>query len=115
MGHTVHGLYIVDFTKPKFAWHSIVLMADSYSSLLLGGVQAQSIDRVSFDDMHNAGVLTRVYARSGRIDLQPDYAGQSLPKPKVSRYEVDFRLEGDTLRVTPETAASGKMFAVASR
>jgi hypothetical protein len=37
MGHDIHGVYIVDFTNPKFAWDSVVLMADSYSDAMLGG------------------------------------------------------------------------------
>ena len=108
MGHSIHGLYPVDFMKPKFAWHNVVLMSDSYSSPMLGGVQKQSIDRVSFEETEQAGLLVRVYAHHGRIDLRPDYTNPSLPKPKVSNYEVDFQLDGEAFKVTPETAASGK-------
>lgn len=115
MGHSIHGLYSVDFTNPKFAWDSVVLMADSYSSPMLGGVQVQSIDRVSFDVTPQSGLLIRVYARYGRVDLRPDYSGESLPKPKVSSYEVDFRLDGDMFKATPETSASAKLFGVRSR
>lgn len=115
MGHSIQGLYSVDFTKPKFAWHSVVLMADSYSSPMLGGVQTQSIERVSFEETEQAGLLVRVYARHGRIDLRPDYPNEILPKPKLSNYEVDFRLDGEAFKVTPETAASAKLFGVGSR
>lgn len=115
MGHNIHGLYTVEFTNPRFAWDSVVLMADSYSSLLIGGVQTQSIERVSFDQAADGGLLVRIYARHGRIDLSPDYPNGQLPKPKVSNYEVDFRLQGERLKVTPETASSAKLFGVGSR
>jgi hypothetical protein len=115
MGYSVHGLYSVDFTKPQFAWHSVVLMANSYSSLMLGGVQTQLIERVSFEETREAGLLVRVYARHGRIDLRPDYPNERLPRPKLSNYEVDFRLDGETFKVTSETAASAKLFGVGSR
>jgi hypothetical protein len=116
MGHRIHGLYVVDLTKPAFAWRSVVLMADSYGSHMLGGVQTQFIDRVSFEKTANNGILVRVYARHGRIKLRPDDQSGSdeehLPEPKVSAYEIDFRLDGDRFKVTPETAEAGKLFGV---
>ena len=112
MGHSVHGLYIVDFTKPTFAWHSVVLMADSYSSTMFGGVQTQSIDRVSFDETAQGELLVRIYVRHGRIKLPLDYESERLPKPKVSNYEIDFRLNGETLKVTPQSAAAARLFGV---
>jgi hypothetical protein len=117
MGHSVHGLYVVDFTKPKFAWHSVVLMADTYNSFLNGGVQTQFIDRVSFEETPGLGLLVRVYARHGRIRLplkdQDRYVDvESRPKPKISKYEVDFRLDGDRFKVTAETAAAARLFGV---
>jgi len=112
MGQSIHGLYSVDLTNPRFVWHSVVLMADSYSSLMLGGVQAQSIDRVSFEQTEQSNLLVRVYARHGRIDLRPDYPNESLPIPKLSNYEVDFQLDGAVFKVTPETSASAKLFGV---
>ncbi len=115
MGHSIHGLYSVDFTNPKLAWDSVVLMADSYGSPMLGGVQVQSIDRVSFYATPQSGLLIRVYGRNGRVNLRPDYSGESLPQPKVSGYEIDFRLDGDMFKATPETAASAKLFGVRSR
>jgi hypothetical protein len=115
MGHSIHGLYAVDFTKPRFAWDSVLLMADSYGSAMLGGVQTQAIDRVEFDETAQRGLLLRVYARHGRIRLRPNYANERLPVPSVSSHEVDFRLDGDTFKVTPETAVSAKLFGVASR
>jgi len=111
MGHSIHGLYIVDFRMPKFAWDSVVLMADSYGSPMLGGVQTQSIDRVSFDEMEQGGLLVRIYARHGRIKLRPDYEGE-LPVPKVSPYEIELRLQGGTFKVTPQTAAAARLFGV---
>jgi hypothetical protein len=84
-------------------------MADSYSSLWIGGVQTQSIDRVQFDETGQK-VLVRVYARHGRIQLPPDYESERLPKPKVSNCEVDFRLDGDTFKVTPQTTATARLF-----
>ena len=112
MGHSIHGLYTVDFTNPKFAWHSVVLMADSYSGAMLGGVQKQSIERVAFEDAHGGGVLVRVYVQHGRIKLRPDYEGERLPIPKVSSYEVDFRLDGATFKVTPETTTAARLFGI---
>ena len=90
-------------------------MADSYGCPMLGGVQVQSIDRVSFDVTLQSSLLIRVYARHGRVDLRPDYPGESLPKLRVSSYEVDFRLDGDTFKATPETSAPAKLFGVRSR
>jgi hypothetical protein len=116
MGHSSRGLYVVDFTRPEFAWRSVVLMADSYSSLWLGGVQSQFIDRVSFDETATGDPLVRVFARSGRIKLRPEdqagVDGESLPKPRISKYEIDFRLDGNKFKVTPETAAAGRLFGV---
>jgi hypothetical protein len=115
MGHSIRGLYVVDFTKPKFAWDNVVLMADSYSFLLIGGVQTQVIDRVSLDETGPDGLVLRVHARHGRVDLPLDHPNEHLPTPKVSNFEVDFRLDGATFTVTPATAATGKLFGVASR
>jgi len=115
MGHSVHGLYTLDLTKPRFAWHSVVLMADTYSSPMLGGVQTQFIDRVSFEETVNSGLLVRVSVRHGRIKLRPDdqrFGEEALPKPKISKYEIDFRLDGEGFKITPETAAAGKLFGV---
>jgi hypothetical protein len=114
MGHGLHGLYAIDFTKPKFAWRSVVLMADSYGSSTLGGVQTQLIDKVSFDET-GSGFLVRVCARHGRIGLRPDDSGERLPKPKLSNYEIDFRVEGNAFTATPETAASARIFGAGSR
>jgi hypothetical protein len=114
MGHSVHGLYTLDLTNPKFARRSVVLMADAYSSLMIGGVQAQFIDRVSFEEA-DAGRLVRVYVRHGHIKLRPDderFGEGPLPKPKLSKYEIDFRLEGEDFKITPETASAGKLFGV---
>ena len=112
MGHSIHGLYTVDFVNPNFAWRSVLLMADSYSEAMLGGVQKQSIERVAFEDAHGDGVLARVYVRHGRIMLRTDYGGERLPVPKVSSYEIDFRLDGAMFKVTPETAAAAKLFGI---
>lgn len=115
MGHSLHGLYLVDFTKPKFAWDSLVLLADTYGSYMLEGVQVQTVDRVQFDETAQTGVLVRVYGRHGRIGLPHDPARWregTLPKPKVSNYEIDFRLSGDVFKVTPGTAAAGRLFGV---
>jgi len=110
MGHSIHGLYTVDFANPKFAWDSVVLMADSYSEAMLGGVQKQSIERVAFEDSGGGRILVRVYARHGRIKLRPDYEGARLPTPKVSSYEIDFQLDGATFQSTPETATAARLF-----
>ncbi len=83
-------------------------MADSYGDPMLGGVQTQSIDRVSFEETEHAGLLVRVYARHGRISLRSEYPKERLPKPKVSNDEIDFRLDGNTFKVTPETAAAAR-------
>ncbi len=115
MGHSLHGLYVVDFTKPKFAWHSVVLMADSYGSPMLGGVQRQSIDRVTFDEPAQGEFLVRIYARHGRVSLRINYEGERLPMPRDSKYEIDFRLDGETFKVTSQTAAAAKLFGVATR
>ena len=112
MGHSIHGLYTVDFTNPKFAWRSVVLMADSYSEAMLGGVQMQSIDRVSFEEDRQLGWLVRVYARHGRITLRPDDQREVLPKPRLSTFEIDFRLDGASFKVTPQTAVAARLFGV---
>ena len=112
MGHSIHGLYTVNFTKPKFAWHSVVLMADSYGEAMLGGVQEQSIDRVAFENADQGGVRVRVYARHGRIKLRSDYEAERLAVPKISSYEIDFRLVGEAFKVTPETATAARLFGV---
>jgi hypothetical protein len=91
-------------------------MTDTYSSLQLGGVQTQFIDRVSFEETPNNGLLVRVYARHGRIKLRPDdqsrFEAEILPRPKISMYEIDFRLDGEGFKITPETAAAGRLFGV---
>ena len=105
MGHSIHGLYTVDLTRPTFAWHSVVLEADTYGALR-GGVQTQFIDRVSFDETANGGLMVRVYARHGLIKLRSDdrrFEGTALPTPKISKYEIDFRLDGEGFKITPET------------
>ncbi len=91
-------------------------MADSYSSLTLGGIQTQFIDRVSFDETARRGLMVRVFAQSGRIKLRPEdqdrFDEESLPKPKISKYEIDFRLDTDRFRVTSEPVAVGRLFGV---
>jgi hypothetical protein len=94
MGHSFHGLYV---------------------SFLLGGVQTQFIDRVSFEETPGFGLLVRVYARNGRIRLRFEdhdryFDEESRPKPKISKYEIDFRLDGHGFKVTPETAAAARLF-----
>jgi hypothetical protein len=115
MGTSIHGLYTVDLTRPTFAWRSVVLQAATYSELMLGGVQTQFIDRVSFDETADGGLMVRVYARHGLIKLRSDdrrFEGKALPTPKILNYEIDFRLDGDGFKITPETAAAGKLFGV---
>ncbi len=92
-------------------------MADTYSSFLIGGVQTEFIDRVAFEQTPDLGLLVRVYARHGRIRLRPEDQDRYLdvesgPKPKLSKYEIDFRLVGDRFKVTPETAVAGRLFGV---
>lgn len=115
MGHRVHGLYTVDFKNPKFAWHSVVLMADSYSSIMNGGVQTQTIDRVTFDEKKRGDLLVRIYARHGRTDLRQDYKSKYLPEPKVANYVIEFRLDGKTFKVTPQSAVAARRFGVEAR
>jgi hypothetical protein len=114
MGHRLHGLYFVDFIRPEFAWDSVILMANSYASVWNGGVQTQSIDRVSFEK-EKGELLVRIYARHGRIALRPDYRGRQMPTPKLSNYKIDFRLTGEVFKVTPDTAAVAKLFGVHTR
>jgi len=87
-------------TKPEFAWHSVVLAADTYGEFMLAGVQRQFIDRVSFEETVDRGLLVRVYARHGRIKLRPEDQDKldELPTPKISKYEIDFRLDGDQFK-----------------
>ncbi len=115
MGHTIHGLYTVDLTKPKFAWHSVVLMADTYGSYMLGGVQTQFINRVSFEETARSGLLVRVHVGHGSIKLHPEAAPSGegvLPKPKLSNHRIDFQLDGDVFKITAKTAAAGRLFRV---
>ena len=85
-------------------------MADSYGSPMLGGVQRQFIDQVQFDASGPGELLVRVSARHGRIRLRPDYSGESLPQPRLQRYEIDFRLDGERFKVSPATSAAGRLF-----
>ena len=107
MGHQIHGLYVVDFTKPEFAWDHPLLIADRYSGFLVGGVQEQFIDRVQFGE----GGL-RVYARHGNAPLDLARPVERLPVPKVARYQIEFTLDEDRLKVTAETAQAAKLFGV---
>ncbi len=116
MGHSIHGIYLIGFTNPKFAWLSVVLIADAYGSQVLGGVQTQYIDRVVFDKVEEGGLLVRVYPHHGRINLRPDYNdrfdGQALPKPKLSAYEVDSRQAGEIFKVRAESWLPGRFRSV---
>ena len=115
MGHSLHGLYTVDFTTPKFAWDSVVLMADTYGSYMFGCVQTQFIDHVQFEETPQRSLLVRVNVRHGRVDLPPEAASSDerfLPQPRLSAHEIDFRLEGDVFEVTPPTAAAARLFHV---
>ena len=47
--------------------------------------------------------------RHGRIALSPEHNDETLPKPRVSMFEIDFRLDGEVLIVTPETDAAAKL------
>jgi hypothetical protein len=47
-----------------------------------------------------------------RTSLRPDYDSERLPTPNISRYTIEFRLEGATFRVTAQTAAAARVFGV---
>jgi hypothetical protein len=110
MGHAFHFLYTVDFTNPKFAWHAAVLIADSYGSAMLGGVQRQFIDRVEFDEGGPGALMVRVQARHGRLRLRPDYNVYPLPEPRLSRHAIELRLDGARFTATPATSAAISFF-----
>ncbi len=99
MGHSIHGPYTVDFMNPKFAWDSVVTMADTYECCMLGRAQIQFIDRVVFEENPDTRLLVSVYARHGRV--------------RVRHFEVDLRLDDDNFNVTPETATAGRLFRAA--
>jgi hypothetical protein len=45
--------------------------------------------------------------------LSPDdkrFGDETLPAPKISKHEIDFRLDGEGFKITPETAAAGRLF-----
>jgi hypothetical protein len=51
---------------------------------------------------------------SGVPKLRPTFASE-VPIPKVSSYEIDFRLNGEMFKVTHETAAAARMFGISAR
>jgi hypothetical protein len=104
MGHSIHGLYTVDLLNPKFVWHSTILVADSYQSILIGGVQEQYIDRASFEQDPEKEILVGVYARHGAVRLSEEDHGwadqNGYPHPKMTSYRIDLRLEANVLKPT---------------
>ncbi|MBI4463309.1 MAG: hypothetical protein HY647_01270 [Acidobacteria bacterium] len=115
-GHSFHFLYTVDLLKPTRAWESTVLVADNYDSMLNGGVQKQSIDRIVLQQTPAGETEVQVYAHHGGVKLGLEdrewLEREGWPSPGVREYRIDFRLVGDQFTVTPETAESGKLFGV---
>jgi hypothetical protein len=115
MGHAFHFLYTVDLLNPIRAWDSTVFVADSYDSLLNGGVQKQYVDRVVFDQA-GAELTVRIFARHGGVKLrfedQERLDQEGWPNPKVRAYRIDLRLEGERFKTVPETASSAKLFGI---
>ena len=113
MGGThIHGLYTIDFTNPKFAWDSVVLMADSFSGVMLGGVRRSRLI--------GSRLKLTTEVRFGCASMR-DMAGSSCAptmKPNVCPYRrspamtIDFRLVGAVFKVTPDTATAAMLFGV---
>jgi len=114
MGHSFHLLYTVDLLQPVRAWESTVLVADNYDSLLNGGVQVQSIDRVAFEEISDGVIEVHVSVHHGgvrlRLEDQEKIERTGWPKPTVRAYRIDFKLEEERFKVTAETAATAKLF-----
>lgn len=72
----------------------------------------QSTNQVIFEDVNEGGMLVRVLARHGRIQLRSEHDGERLPVPRVASYEIDLRLKGEAFIVTPETAAAASFFGI---
>jgi hypothetical protein len=107
MGHSIHGLYTVDFLKPKFAWSGPVPIADTYAAPINARIQRQVIDRVVFEQKPEAKLVVQVYVRHGSITLRRE--DPPWPEPTLKAYRIDFQLVGDFFKVTPETAAAGRL------
>ena len=105
MGHAFHMLFAVDLLRPKYAWKSVVLAADTYDSGMLGGAHTQFIDRVTFGEPGTA----RVSARHAGVSF-----GNGPPRPTgvPARYQIDLRLVDGRWRATPETAEAAKLFGI---
>ena len=116
MGHSYHLLYTVDLLKPTRTWDSTLLVADNYDSIHSGGVQRQFIDRVVYQQTSRGEPELQVYVRHGNVRIEPkdqeQLAREGWPNPVVSEYRIDFRLEGDRFKVTPETAEAFNLFVV---
>jgi len=116
MGHGLHFLYSNDFLNARRAWDSAVFVADSYDSLLNGGVQKQNIDRVEFVQASPKETTVRIFARHGGVKLSPEDQDrldrEGWPTPQVRRYRVDLRLTGDHFIPTRETATAAKLFSI---
>jgi hypothetical protein len=116
MGHSIHGLYTVDLLNPKFVWKSTLLVADTYQSILIGGVQEQYIDRVAFEQDSQKQTIVRVYVRHGAIKLNVEdqdwIERDGYPQPKIRAYHIDFRLRDEAFTVTANSAAVARLFDV---
>ena len=104
MGHAFHMLFAVDLLRPKYAWESVVLTADTFDSQMLGA-QTQFIDRVTFGEAGTA----RGSARHAGVSF-----GNGPPRPAgvPARYHIDLRLVDGRWRATPETVAAAKFFGI---
>jgi hypothetical protein len=49
----------------------------------------------------------QVYVRHGSITLRRE--DPPWPEPTLKAYRIDFQLVGDFFKVTPETAAAGRL------
>ncbi|MEO8125772.1 MAG: hypothetical protein ABJF23_26070 [Bryobacteraceae bacterium] len=116
MGHTYHLLYAVDFLHPVRTQESSIFVADSYHSVMNGGVQKQSIDRVEFVPRPTREMIAQVFARHGgvklRVEDQPRVDRNGLPIPAVRGYRIDFQLTESGFQVTPGTASNARLFGI---
>lgn len=105
MWHAFHMLFAVDLLRPKHAWESVVLVADTYASGMLGGAQTQFINWVTFGETGTA----RVSARHAGVFFR---TGPQRPAGIPVRYQIDLRLVDGQWRATAETAAAAKLFGI---
>lgn len=113
MGHSYHVVYALDLTSPTDPMRGSLLVADSYL-LMCRDQQKQSIRAIQFLASNRPAEIS-VLISSGRRRLSESETNacaenRQVRPPAEREYQVDFALDGEHVRVTPQSRDTLDLF-----